>query len=527
MSLRSVIESCSAANSFDKMDGGTIMSVLSQLQPQSVFHYFEEICRIPHGSGNIRQISDYLKQFADSRGLECIQDEFLNIIIIKEATAGYEEEEAIILQGHMDMVAIKKPDCAVDMTKEPLQLYIEDNKIRANGTSLGGDDGIAVAYALALLDAQDISHPRLEIVLTVDEETGMEGAKEIDLSMLRGKRLINLDQEEEGVIITSCAGGARVDVSVPMCTEQVDRKSVQAVRIQVSGLMGGHSGMEIHKGRGNANCLLGRILKGSSERFGIRLITMYGGQADNAIPREAAALTLVDITQTNELISYVKETENSLRQELGDRDAGFTVVCEVSDEQTVSDGCSTGHECHGNSIKCLDKASTDRALDCLCKLPNGVIAMSPDLEGLVQTSLNLGVIAHKEDALCYSYAVRSSVDGDRERLCEQMTEVAARSGAKAQVRNAYPGWAYRKDSPLRETVTQIYEQMYGKKPVLQAIHAGLECGILASKIEGLDCVSIGPDMADVHTAEESLDIASVRRTWEYLLHILAYRLDSV
>lgn len=506
------------------------MSVLSHLQPQSVFHYFEEICRIPHGSGNVKQISDYLKQFADSRGLECIQDEMFNVIIIKEATLGYEEEEAVILQGHMDMVAVKKPECDIDMMKEPLQLYIEDKRIRANGTSLGGDDGIAVAYALALLDAQDVSHPRLEIVLTVDEETGMEGAKEIDLSMLRGKRLINLDQEEEGVIITSCAGGARVDVSVPVCTEQVDRESVQTVSIQVSGLMGGHSGVEIHKGRGNANCLLGRILKEASERFGIRLITMHGGQADNAIPREAAAVVAVDITQTNELISYVKDSENSIRQELGDRDAGFTAVCEVTDEQTVSDGCGAECDCRGNlgdSIKCLDEASTDRALDCLCKLPNGVIAMSPDLEGLVQTSLNLGVIAHKEGELCYSYAVRSSVNEDRERLCEQMKEIAAHSGAKAQVRNAYPGWAYRKDSPLREAVIQVYEQMYGKKPVLQAIHAGLECGILASKIEGLDCVSIGPDMADVHTAEESLDIASVQRTWEYLLHILAYRLDSV
>lgn len=506
------------------------MGVLGHLQPQSVFHYFEEICQIPHGSGNVKQISDYLKQFADSRGLECIQDEFLNIIIIKEATPGYEEEEAVILQGHMDMVAVKKPDCDIDMTKEPLQLYVEDGCIRAGGTSLGGDDGIAVAYALAVLDAQDISHPRLEVVLTVDEETGMEGAKEIDLSMLRGRRLINLDQEEEGVIITSCAGGARVDVSVPVCTEQVDRESVQAVSIQVSGLMGGHSGMEIHKGRGNANCLLGRILKGVSERFGIRLITMYGGQADNAIPREAAAIVAVDITHVNELISYVKDSENSIRQELGDRDAGFTAVCEVTDEQAVSDGCGAECDCRGNlgdSIKCLDEASTDRALDCLCKLPNGVIAMSPDLEGLVQTSLNLGVIAHKEGELCYSYAVRSSVNEDRERLCEQMKEIAAHSGAKAQVRNAYPGWAYRKDSPLREAVIQVYEQMYSRKPVLQAIHAGLECGILASKIEGLDCVSIGPDMADVHTAEESLDIASVQRTWEYLLHILAYRLDSV
>lgn len=503
------------------------MGILSHLQPQSVFSFFEEISQIPHGSGNVKQISDYLKRFADSRGLKCIQDELFNIIIIKEATAGYEEEEPVILQGHMDMVAVKKPDCDIDMTKEPLQLSIQDGRIRARGTSLGGDDGIAVAYVLALLDAQDIIHPRLEVVVTVDEETGMEGAREIDLSMLRGTRLINLDQEEEGVIITSCAGGARVDVSVPVCTEQIDRESVQAISIQVSGLMGGHSGMEIHKGRGNANCLLGRILKGASERFDIRLITMHGGQADNAIPREALALVLVNITRANALISYVKDTEDVILKELGDRDAGFKVVCKAMDGQDTVHVRAVNLGDRTERMECFDSASTARALDCLCKLPNGVIAMSPDLEGLVQTSLNLGVIAHKEDELCYSYAVRSSVDEDRERLCEQMAEIASCSGAKAQVRNAYPGWAYRKDSPLRETVIQVYEQMYGKKPILQAIHAGLECGILASKIEGLDCVSIGPDMTDVHTAEESLDIASVQRTWEYLLHILAYRLDSM
>ena len=503
------------------------MSVLSNLQPQSVFHYFEEICQIPHGSGNVEQISAYLKQFAVSRGLEYIQDEMCNIIIIKEATAGYEEEEPIILQGHMDMVAVKKPDCNIDLTKEPLQIYIEDNRIRAKGTSLGGDDGIAVAYVLALLDAQDISHPRLEIVLTADEETGMEGAKEIDLSMLHGRRLINLDQEEEGVIITSCAGGARVDVSVPIRVEHAAGENIQTVSIQVTGLTGGHSGIEIHKGRGNANCLLGRILKGASERFGIRLITMHGGQADNAIPREASATALVDITQADALIAYVRESENLIRQELGDRETGFTVVCEVVDRQDIASAQTADSNGQAERKECFDAVSTDRVLDCLCKLPNGVIAMSPELEGLVQTSLNLGVIAHMKDEICFSYAVRSSVNEERDRLCEQIEEIAARSGAKVQIRNTYPGWAYRKDSPLRDIAIHVYEQIYGRKPVLQAIHAGLECGILAAKINGLDCISIGPDMADVHTAEESLDIASVQRTWEYLLQVLEYRLDSV
>ncbi|MCH5259345.1 MAG: aminoacyl-histidine dipeptidase [Lachnospiraceae bacterium] len=486
------------------------MGVLDHLEPHKVFHYFEEISRIPHGSHNIRQISDYLKQFALDRGLACIQDELYNIIIIKEATAGYEQEEPIILQGHMDMVAVSGPDCDIDMAKDPLQLYIEDNRIRAKGTSLGGDDGVAVAYVLALLDAQDISHPRLEVILTVDEETGMEGAGGIDLSLLRGKRLINLDQEEEGVIITSCAGGAGVDVSIPMRPASADRKDVQMIVLKILGLHGGHSGTEIHKGRGNANCLLGRILKGMSEKFPFRMVMMRGGQADNAIPRESEAVILVDINYTDEVLAFVREEEANIRQELGDRDAGFSVESNVRKLQE-------------DTIKCYDEASTLQAVDCICKQPNGVIAMSTDLEGLVQTSLNLGVITLEQDVLKLSYAVRSCVDEDKENLCRQMTDTAMQLGASIEIKNSYPGWIYRKESPLRDIVAAVYEEMYGKKPVFEAIHAGLECGILAAKIPGLDCVSMGPDMSNVHTVEESLDIASVQRTWEFLKSVLARR----
>lgn len=486
------------------------MSVLGHLEPKSVFHYFEEICRIPHGSGNVRQISDYLKRFAQERGLECIQDELSNIIIIKDATKGYEQEEPIILQGHMDMVAVSKPGFDIDMTRDPLRIYIENGRICAEGTSLGGDDGVAVAYALALLDANDISHPRLEVILTVDEETGMEGAREIDLSMLRGKRLINLDQEEEGVIITSCAGGARVDIRIPMQRQTASKENIQLLKIKISGLLGGHSGIEINKGRGNANYILGRLLKGLTEQFPIQIVVMTGGQADNAIPRESEATILVDVTQVDAAIAYVKKEESVIRQELGDNDAGLTIVCEAANSQADLSGC-------------YDTESTVQAIACLCELPNGVIAMSRELEGLVQTSLNLGVVSMEQDELRLSYAVRSSVDSDKDKLCQQMVEIAEKSGARAEVSNSYPGWAYRVDSPLRDIVTEVYEKMYGRKPVLEAIHAGVECGILAAKIPGLDCVSIGPDMSNVHTAEESLDIVSVQRMWEYLCGILAYK----
>ena len=492
------------------------MNVLDDLEPKSVFHYFEEISRIPHGSGNVRQISDHLKKFALDRGLKCIQDDALNIIIIKEATPGYEQAPPLILQGHMDMVAVSRPGSDIDMTKEPLRLRIDNGRIRAEGTSLGGDDGIAVAYAMALLDADDISHPRLEVVITVDEEVGLLGAHAIDLSMLQGRRLINLDQEEEGVIVTSCAGGARADIDIPMQKESLQDRGarggdVRLLHIGIDGLLGGHSGMEINKGRGNANVLMGRILYQLNKQFGIRLISMNGGQADNAIPRTADAWIEVDITNLDQAAASVWEEETAIRRELGDDDPDFKVVCE---EKTAG---------RTDAAQCFEAGSTARALECLCALPNGVTAMSKELTGLVQTSLNLGIVITDQEGLHLSYAVRSSVDQEREQLCSRLRDIAAAYGAKAGVRNSYPGWAYRVDSPLRDIAVRVYEELYGQKPVLEAIHAGLECGLLAARIEGLDCISIGPDMSDVHTAEESLDIASVQRTWQYLLGIAAYR----
>lgn len=486
------------------------MGVLDGLKPAGVFHFFEEISRIPHGSGNEKQISDYLKKFAGERGLECIQDALNNIIIIKEATPGYEQEAPYILQGHMDMVTVKKPDCDIDMTKDPLRLCVRDGRVCAEGTSLGGDDGIAVAYILALLDAQDIKHPRLEMVVTTEEETGLTGAQGIDLSMLRGRQLINLDNEEEGVIITSCAGGARVDVDIPLQWETVQTEESTVMQIRVQGLQGGHSGSEIDKGRGNANCLLGRILMAAAQQTAFRLAAMQGGQADNAIPREAEAAVVVSKEALAQMLDCIgKETER-IKEELKQTDVGFCVVCRKS-----------GSERQYEPKKCLTAACTKQALSCLAALPNGIIAMSEDVKGLVQTSLNLGIMTLKEETLQLSYAVRSSIDKEKEMLCKRMQEIAGQAGAETQVRSAYPGWAYRKESPLRDRLSTVYERMYGCLPRMQAIHAGLECGLLTAKIPGLDCVSIGPDMADVHTTEESFSIESVARMWDYLLAVLA------
>jgi dipeptidase D len=488
-----------------RQKGNCSMGVLDGLEPQKVFQYFEEICRIPHGSGNVEAISNHLLRFAKERGLECYQDKLKNIIIIKEATPGYEQEEPFILQGHMDMVAVKDADCRIDMEKEPLRLKVEDGKISAESTSLGGDDGIAVAYCLALLDEKELGHPRLEIVLTTDEETGMEGATGIDLSMLKGKRMINLDNEEEGVFITSCAGGARVDVKIPIHRTAVPEENCCKMQIGIHGLTGGHSGTEIIRNGGNANVLLGELLEKILEQTDAAVLAMDGGVADNAIPREATAVICVRAEQKAKIITLLEEQERTLKERYAQSDPELSVV--------VSANLFSG--------KTADQSDLRNALACLASLPNGVTAMSRYVPELVETSLNLGTMKLTDEALTLAYAVRSSVDDQKESLCHKIQQIAARFGAAADIRSSYPGWVYRVDSPLRNRMCTVYEKLYGIAPRLEAIHAGLECGILAGKIAELDCVSIGPDLYNVHTTHENMDIVSVRRTWEFITAVLS------
>lgn len=478
------------------------MGVLSNLEPQNVLYYFEEITKIPHGSGNVGQISDYLAGFARKRGLFYIQDELKNIIMVKEATPGYEEEPAVILQGHMDMVAVKKPDCDIDMEKEGLRVAVRGDEIYAEGTSLGGDDGIAVAYSLALLDSDTIRHPRLEVILTVDEEVGMDGARGIDLSMLTGRRMINLDSEEEGIFLTSCAGGARVKCNLSLNTEERDG---QVVEVTVGGLQGGHSGAEIHKERGNANCLLGRVLYRLTEKLPVCLCELEGGLADNAIPREAGAVLLLEERDGGEFGDILKAVETELREELATRDSG--VYIKAGEFRRALRACVTAED-------------TRRAAAFLTALPNGVQSMSADMPGLVETSLNLGIMKYEKGSLLAEFSVRSSVESAKYALIDRLCAVTALAGGSAAAAGDYPGWKYRRNSPLRDKMTGLYEEMYGVAPKVEAIHAGLECGLLGSKIKDLDCVSMGPKMTAIHTTEETLSISSVRRVWEYLVKLL-------
>lgn len=483
------------------------MSVLSGLEPSKVFDFFEKISQIPHGSGNVEAIGKYLMDFAAERNLECIQDEVGNVIIIKEASPGYEQEPAVILQGHMDMVAVHRPELPIDMTREPLKLAIEGDRIYAEGTSLGGDDGIAVAYGLALLDDDTLQHPRLEVVITVDEEVGMDGARAIDLSMLRGRRLLNLDSEEEGIFLASCAGGARINCALDMEKELQPMTGVQ-YELTVGGLQGGHSGAEIHKERGNSNVLMARLLWTLSGSLKLGLCSCQGGLADNAIPRVTTAHILVEAAEENRLRELVEEYGAILRQELATKDPQVTVTATALDTARA---------------ECLAGKTLQRAASYLYSLPWGVQAMSADVPDLVETSLNPGILTIDGGRIAVEFSVRSCIESSKQALLNRVEALTALVGGTCEVTGDYPGWAYRVDSPLRSKMVALYEKMYGGKPRVEAIHAGLECGILAAKIEDLDCISLGPDMYDIHTTEETLSISSTRRVWDYLVALLALK----
>lgn len=478
------------------------MRILENLEPQDVFYYFEEICKIPHGSGNTGQISDYLKAFADEHGLYCRQDELNNIIMVKEASKGYEDHEPVLLQGHMDMVAVKDADCTIDMTKDGLQLEILGDRLTAKGTSLGGDDGIAVAFGLALLAGEEYRHPRIELILTVDEEVGMEGATGLTVDDLTAKRMINLDQEEEKIFITGCAGGARIDIRKKTETEQVEGVLCKLI---ISGLQGGHSGQEINKERGNAICLMGRLLAALQEKTPVYLKEVSGGTADNAIPNEVCA-EIVVTEWTEDVAAFMEEQFCGLKAEFAGKEDGLKCELQVGAEDALIEVCN--------------RKDSEQWIHLLNVIPHGVIANSVKMKGLVETSLNPGILNVSAVEGMVSTSVRSSNAAAKEALINQLKSLAALCDATVGIRGDYPGWDYDPDSPLREKMVTIYEEMYGVKPQIEAIHAGLECGIFQSKIPGLDCVSIGPDMQDIHTTRETLSIPSVQRVWKFLLKVL-------
>lgn len=472
---------------------------LAGLEPANVFGYFEELCAIPHGSKNTKAISDHIVAFAVEHGIRYIQDEANNVILFGEGTCGMEDHAPVILQGHMDMVCEKDADCPINMDAEGLDLTHDASSVFARGTTLGGDDGIAVAYAMALLADPTIPHPPLEVIITVDEEIGMLGANVIDLSMLKGRTLINLDSEDEGVFTVSCAGGARATLSL-----KVERRTVYGpcVRLSVDGLQGGHSGAEIHKGRANANKVMGEFMSRILKIMPLCLTSFSGGSKDNAIPRTCTATVVAMGIGLERITTIAQELQEEIRAQFDEPEA----TVQAFDVDALG----------GNSLTPED---TTRVAALLCAAPNGVQSYSTDIPGLVQTSLNLG-IAKLGEYFTATFSVRSSVNREKEELLEKLKQLCQFHNGSYSQMGEYPAWEYRKDSPLRDTMVRVYQQMYGTEPEVLAIHAGLECGLLGEKLPGLDCVSIGPQMHDIHTSREKLEIASTERVWKYLLAVL-------
>ncbi|WP_297777131.1 aminoacyl-histidine dipeptidase [Blautia sp.] len=478
------------------------MSVLENLQPERVFHYFEEITKIPHGSGNTREISDYLVSFAKEHGLRYIQDESNNVILFKPAAKGYENAPTVMLQGHMDMVCEKEPGSSHDFTRDALKLQVEGNYISAQGTTLGGDDGIAVAYGLALLEDDTLEHPALEVVITVDEEIGLLGATALDASPLQAKCLINLDSEEEGYLWAGCAGGMTAVSELPV---RYQEETNEKWKVTVSGLAGGHSGAEIDKNRANATLLLARFLKEAKEQGAYAISELNGGLKDNAIPRTANALILAGKEEGNAIAAYAKVFTEALKKEYTGSDEGICVTVEAQ-------GIGTEPVLH--------PVSQEKVLFFLLQYPNGIQKMCGFMDGLVETSCNLGITNLTPKALVGSASVRSSVGSAKKALADKIAYLTEFLGGDFQIEGDYPSWEYKQDSALRPLMVEVFREMYHREPEVKVIHAGLECGLFYEKIPGLDCVSLGPDMQNIHTTEEKLSVSSVERVWEYLLAVL-------
>lgn len=475
------------------------MAVLEQLEPKKVFHFFEEMSAIPRGSGNTQAVSDWCAAFARERGLKHRQDALGNVVIWKDGTDGYESAAPVILQGHMDMVCAQAADCTKDMAREGLDLFVDDDLIGAHGTTLGGDNGIAVAMVMALLDSDNIPHPPIEAVFTVDEETGLFGAAGLDVSDLKARRLINLDSEDEGILTVSCAGGNRTECALPITRVPFDGA---VLRVTLDELAGGHSGAEIHKGSANACIQLGRILRALGEAAKVRLVRVDGGEKDNAIARFASAVLVTD--NEGALRDAAEAAEAALRHEYRLTDPSLRVRVEAAE----------------NAETPMDEDSTRRVICLLHCAPNGVQAMSGAIAGLVQTSLNLGILATKGDTVTVSFSVRSSVASQKALLVDRLCCLTEALGGSVSIWGDYPAWEYAADSPLRTCMVDAWRELTGEEPRVEAIHAGLECGLFSGKIAGLDCVSCGPTMYDIHTYHERLSIPSVRRTWEYLCAVL-------
>lgn len=479
------------------------MGVLSNLEPKEVFEHFEALSMVPRRTFRDEKISDFCVEFAKSHDLEYVQDESGNVIIYKPGTPGYENSEPVIMQGHMDMVANKVLGSDHDFDNEPLELYIEDDFVRARDTTLGGDDGIALAYAMAILASTDIPHPPIEAVFTVDEEIGMGGADKLDVSLLKGRKFFNIDGEVEGVLTAGCAGGIICDVVIP-----VSRRIRNGVKVTISsgGYLGGHSGGDIQLQRGNAIKDMGRILYALSKKIDFSLMSVSGGSGANVIAQYCTAEVVMSADKAADFASRIAEMAQMLRDEYAGTEEDMSIVAEIGDEDAYS---------------VINYDSTVKVIWFLYGALDGVQTMDRLIEGAVESSLNTGIVTTEDDSVTVRFQARSSRESKRDEMVQRLGLWSEMVGGHVEEHSAYPAWPFNPVSELRSIMTDVYKEMYGQEPKVEVIHAGLEGGIMVDKNPELDIVSFGPNLTGVHTPDERLSISSTQRTWEYIKAVLA------
>lgn len=470
------------------------------IKPERVFYYFGNICDVPRGSGNMGGMRRYCKNFAMNHGLEYVTDDADNVIIYKPGTKGYENSAPVILQGHTDMVCQKESDYEIDFVERGIEAYVDGDFVKAKGTTLGADNGIAVAMILAILEDDTIPHPPIEAVFTTDEEIGMIGAREFDMSLLKGKRMINLDSEDGDVITVSCAGGSDVVAHIPADRAKVKGDSVKVV---LKGLNGGHSGIEINGNRVNADILMGRVLNHLRNAISFSVVSVCGGDKSNAIPNYSEALLVTD--KGDALKSLAEEYLGIIKDEISDRERNFTYCVEIEGNGEYS---------------ALSDDSANKLINTLVAVPNGVMDMSASVEGLVETSLNLGILATEDNAVNIHISLRSNKSSALTALEERVAAFFKMQNIESKVFGKYLPWEYNENSVLRETYKRIYKEQMGEEPKVEAIHAGLECGVFAAEIKDFDCISIGPFLYDVHTTKERLSVSSTEIVYNNLLKLL-------
>lgn len=476
------------------------MAKLNSINPSNVFKYFEEICNIPHGSGNMDAISKYCVKFAENHSLKFIRDDANNVIIFKPATAGYENSEPVILQGHLDMVCQKTEDSNIDFMNDGLNLYIDGDFVKAKNTTLGADNGIAVAMILAVLESDSLSHPEIQAVFTTDEEIGMIGAGKLDTGILTAKKMINLDAEEDDTVTVSCAGGS--DFKAVISLNRV-KKSGTKVTVTLKGLQGGHSGMEIDKGRVNADVLAGRFLNHIFAISEFDIIAINGGDKGNAIPN----LCKIELC-VNNADTFTKNAEmylDILKKEMAEREKSFSPIIEIGEKAEYD---------------ILHPEIRDNIIFTLLCLPNGIVEMSAEIKGLVETSLNLGMLNTESDKMTLLFTLRSNKKSALRFLEEKLKTFFGAVPCKIYTSGHYPPWEFKENSKLQALYKEVYKKHCGFEPKVEAIHAGLECGIFTSAIIGLDCIAVGPALYDVHTVNEKLCISSVEKIYNVLISLL-------